>query len=224
MIRFLAQVSGLLIVLFICAISSVTLITKFSTFNEIDQTRYELQTIMNCQSPCIMGIQMGITLDEVLNILNHHEWVGEINTSPWEMQGSGTNIRWTWSGQQPPFIDEQREGSLQTELFARNNTEVVVSMSLQTSLRFEDLYNVLGATEFGSHFYQGESYIEHPFISYSILYNDSALNLQTSISTTIPCPATLILYWNARTRIGLSSYTGIDYFMPPNELSQLCNQ
>src|SRR4051794_15749192 len=57
-------------------------------------------------SQCYMGIYLGAsTIDQAVGALNTNPWVDQVNTS------SPTQVTWTWSGQQPAYIDSGVPGS-----------------------------------------------------------------------------------------------------------------
>jgi hypothetical protein len=67
----------------------------------------------DCVMPCFMGIRPGITrIDDALNIVHTHPWVDSYTT---HFSTNGVVlITWSWSGQQPDYIDSRVVGGLST--------------------------------------------------------------------------------------------------------------
>jgi hypothetical protein len=81
----------------------------------------------NCQPPCFMGIQTGVTSgSEALRRLSQHPWVTNARRpiDPW--------IMWDWSGQQPAYIDSRQAGALTV------NADRVIAIRVATTLRTGD--------------------------------------------------------------------------------------
>jgi hypothetical protein len=66
-----------------------------------------------CMMPCFIGIRPGVTrLDDAVTILRTHEWVE--NYAVHITTIGGVLITWSWSGQQPDYIDSRIPGGLST--------------------------------------------------------------------------------------------------------------
>jgi hypothetical protein len=196
---------------------------ELGTPEELADIESAVESLMDCASPCLMRIQPRMTLDEAMAILSQHEWVGVIHTEHiatdrWTI----TNIRWTWSGSQPSFINEDEQGFLQTELFSGNDAEIVVSIEVATTLRFDDLHTILGDTDYG-HAISSTDSVGHPLVVYGADYLDSATDTSYDVETIIDCPISWLAYWDARASIGTSVYTGVDLFRSVEELRDMCN-
>ncbi len=64
-----------------------------------------------CALPCFMGIRPGITtVQEAYDLLERHPWVDHVKQHIWFSGPNNNLFSWTWSGQQPAFINSAAPG------------------------------------------------------------------------------------------------------------------
>jgi hypothetical protein len=122
----------------------VSLMGVFTLFYDsayFDQIRAFLTPA--CAKPCFMGVRPGITTaDEAKSILEAHPWVENVNVAISTL-GYGT-LHWSWSGQQPDFINRNHYGLSQI------GVPVIESVLIRTHIPFGDIWLAFGAPERGS--------------------------------------------------------------------------
>ncbi|MBA3869060.1 MAG: hypothetical protein H0X30_07895 [Anaerolineae bacterium] len=88
-----------------------------------------------CPAPCFMGIRPGVTtMTEAERLLNESQWVGKITFA------NSTYIAWTWSGEQPTWINQTPKGTLS----GADNT--VTALQVGSRIRFGDMQLDMGRT------------------------------------------------------------------------------
>ena len=93
----------------------------------------------DCPSPCFISIRPGVsTEDELITILETHEWIGEYETDYYE---SWISIDWTWSGLQPAFIDDAVKGEVSLK------DGIVYGIDFDTTIAFGDIWTLYGSPE-----------------------------------------------------------------------------
>jgi hypothetical protein len=104
-----------------------------------------------CAPPCWQGIRPGeTTADEAVAILEVHPWVTDISISGYLSDGRQQgSISWRWNGAQP-FPVETGDGG-----YLGINQRVVQSITLETGVRFGDLWLLLDQPEQGAFSYVG---------------------------------------------------------------------
>lgn len=96
----------------------------------------------DCAIPCFMDVHPGTsTVDEAKSILEANQWVKKVNVSISSL-GFGI-LHWSWSGQQPDFINRNHNGLSQI------NNEIIDSILIRTHIRFGDIWLAYGAPERG---------------------------------------------------------------------------
>lgn len=138
----------------------------------------------DCPAPCFMGIQpgdLGMTQDEAIALLEPHPWVGDIlmqaqATPGWEYMDRW--LSWTWSGEQPDFIDAAVPG--QIGLLQAGPTIRVANIRIQTETSLEDFIAVFGSPQATKFVYDVYSAAPHRFIA--------RLEPQVQILTSVTCP------------------------------------
>lgn len=90
-----------------------------------------------------MGIHPGIvTADESKTILEANQWV---DTASFTISSLGFGVlHWSWSGQQPDFINPSHNGISQI------NGQIIDSIVIRTRIRFGDIWLAFGPPERGS--------------------------------------------------------------------------
>jgi hypothetical protein len=97
-----------------------------------------------CDAPCFMGIRPGeTTVAEATLILQEHPWVDAIDIN-FDIDAREGNLAWKWSGQQPPQIRPEREGSL------RICDSLICSVSIPTRIPFGDFLLTFGQPDAGA--------------------------------------------------------------------------
>lgn len=216
----LLSLSLLLVMIFSLTQMAVVLATQARTLDLLDDTQAAVRNLSVCERPCVLGIGMNIEQEAALQILRSNEWVGAISSEAFATrQGPSTVVRWKWSGKQPAYIDAAQQGLLITEQFSGNIAEVVTSISLQTTLRFADLYQILGETNSGAMSVSGGS---GAHIQYVAAYYDAETVTLFSIGTNIPCGFSWMRYWNTVAVVNLSSHVGRSTIVSPDQLPKVC--
>ena len=119
-----------------------------------------------CPAPCFMGIRPGVTSqEEAEKVLNESKWVEKITFV------SSTYISWTWSGQQPDWINQAFDGSL--SLY----NDRVIDVQFGTLLRFGNILLGMGANGL----LQQTEYQPRRYALYSISYLEYGLRFDFSM-------------------------------------------
>ncbi|MEZ4671899.1 MAG: hypothetical protein R3E39_28680 [Anaerolineae bacterium] len=80
----------------------------------------------DCQPPCFMGIQPGVTsMNSVYDILSANPWVDGI-TSRFVNNYDSMAVTWTWNGRQPAIFDGERGGTVNI-LFTESSSKQTAS-------------------------------------------------------------------------------------------------
>ena len=98
----------------------------------------------NCSDLCFMGISRDLPYDQIMQLLQTHDWVGAVAVDN-TIQGS-RSITWDWNGQQPAFIRASEPGSLLI-VHDREIYSYVASVSLYSNFTLGDLWLALGAPD-----------------------------------------------------------------------------
>jgi hypothetical protein len=126
----------------------------------------------SCEFPCWQGIQPRITSSsQAVDILNHHPWVGRV----WGV----SSARWTWSGQQPAWIDSRRLGTMSIRY------GVVDQISIPTRFSTGDFWLLLTRLEKGVVFTSGLSTMAYNFVDAGDFW----------IVSDLSCPITRHDFW-----------------------------
>jgi hypothetical protein len=128
--------------------------------------------------PCFMGLRPGATsVAEAFRILETHPWVDEV------LPGTGSDsigIYWTWSGQQPNYIDATRPG-----LLLRRNLTYVTTVKIHTHLTYADIWLTLGQP------YRGYIFPQRSGMVHGVYYPDYSLHVIAFAA----CPSVLDTFW-----------------------------
>ncbi len=128
--------------------------------------------------PCFMGLRPGVTsVAEAFRILETHPWVDEI------LPGTGSDsigIYWTWSGQQPAYIDADRPG-----LLLRRNLTYITTIKVHTHLTYADVWLALGQP------FRGYVFPQRSGMVHGVYYPAYALHVVAFTA----CPAELSDFW-----------------------------
>jgi hypothetical protein len=137
-----------------------------------------------CGSPCFMGIQLGETGSErAMGILEDHAWVDEVFVIM-----NGFYGEWSWSGEQPRFVNTRSRGFLGAHSAQYN---VYYSMSIDSTITLGELYLALGTPDLS--FFTHTERARSRTLVHSVYYNALGLQADGAIS----CPATLGRLWQS---------------------------
>lgn len=94
----------------------------------------------DCAPPCFMGLRPGVTTRaEAYNILWRHQWVRNVFEH-------NDHMHWTWSGQQPDYIDGAVRGRANLTFGAMmgGDTQTIQQIRVQTTIPTGDGLLTLG--------------------------------------------------------------------------------
>lgn len=174
-----------------------------------------------CEALCLLGLRPGITtVGEALEGLRAHDWVAEA-----ELNATGRgygDIKWTWSGQQPAFINAAHPGRItfywdqDEEANRRRLSEMPIELvSVYTHFRIHEVQTWFGQPITGAAVQNVESNLNYSagyFNAYGMM----------DLSTVVSCPANLMTFWDATAKITLSRWRGGGDYLPPAEAMRLC--
>jgi hypothetical protein len=146
----------------------------------------------DCAMPCWAGIRPGVThLDEALQILQHHPWIGHMAMEG-ELASGKTSalIWWHWNGQQSPLID----GSVDGRLISQN--DVVQFVIVSTRVPMGDARLVLGPPSMGK---LSRDAVDSTATKFAHLAVYDGLTLQSPAT----CPVRLTQLWHLPTQLYL---------------------
>lgn len=174
----------------------------------------------SCEGNCLLGIRPGnTTLGEAMVQLEKHPWVDEFQLSA---SGAGYGqIRWDWSGAQPDVIDDSHRGRItfyydREESNGRELTDTLIeTISIYTKVRMDSLHTWYGPPDTGAANFQIDG-----GLAYTIAYHIPGGTV--SLWTGMPCPVTLMSYWNAPTRITVSIGRSSSEYIEPAQMAKIC--
>lgn len=187
---------------------------------QIDPAIFEALFDETCQLPCTMGITPGSSdIATALTTLKAHEWVAWVQAD-WntDLRAHELTLRWTWSGAQPAFIDQNLPGTLFARTESDNRPYPVVWLTLPTTLRLYDLQVALGEVAGSRAYYDGESHQINYLLNFPAADSPASITLRAQI----PCPAHLMNVWHSRATLLLSEIRQLGSYVPPDALAQLC--
>ncbi len=174
-----------------------------------------------CSALCLLGMRPGVTtVGQAMSQLRAHVWV---SSALMNATGRGyADIEWQWSGQQPDTIDASRPGRItfywdrDEEDGRRSLTDMPIeTVSIHTRIRIYQAEAWFGPPDTGTTAYRPDQ-----DLGYSAVYNN--IYGMVDLSTVMPCPANLLTYWDARTRITLSSWRGLGTYIAPHDAVKMC--
>jgi hypothetical protein len=133
-----------------------------------------------CPAPCFIGIRPGVTtVEEAVAILEAHEWVEDVNVNE-------IGVLWNWNNRQPTFLLMNQAAFDAALTFTYG---IVTSVHIITSIRFADLWNLIGTPEQGQYGLAivrngGDAVVQSMF--QDIEYD----NIDLRVRTVTPCPIT----------------------------------
>lgn len=135
----------------------------------------------NCRPPCWQGLRPGVTSDtNLLDQLAAHPWVAQVDAR--EYDGFSGFVTWLWSGEQPAWVGIPGADYI----FLEQNT--VSQINLWTSLRYGDIWQVLGRPDWVNQF-QADG-----MVRLNIAYRQPGL----LVLLDIPCSAGVSGLWQAQ--------------------------
>lgn len=138
----------------------------------------------SCDTPCFMGIQPGETSSQrAMALLQAHEWVDEVFVIL-----DGFYGEWSWSGQQPSFVNTNSRGYLGAH---SAQYDTYYSMSIDSTVTLNELYLALGEPDLS--FFTHTERAGSRTLVHSVYYNALGLQADGAIS----CPATLARLWES---------------------------
>jgi len=156
-------------------------------------------TDSQCATPCIMGIQPGITkAEDAVRILHRSDWVLFVENTPIRSDGDRSVIVWSWSGIQPSWISSYSAGAL------RVRDGMVSQIELETQLTFSDVWQMFDRPDRGVVWPRSAVASTPQFIHFAY-YDD--FNLWVRMET--GCPMTPGQFWGARVRLILGGSPGV---------------
>jgi len=188
--------------------------------NDISPAEILMTTTENCVDRCLLNIRPSkSTVLESMNLLENHPWVNDIIQIA---SGNGyAQISWGWSGKQPFVIDENKRGRLtfyyddEDPAEISVNDSIVETVTLYTHIPIYSFQDWFGETNLGSVNNRLDGRL-----GYIVYYKvpDGIITL----SAEMICPATIVSYWNATSRITVSMGNSKDPYINPSDLIQLC--
>jgi hypothetical protein len=98
-----------------------------------------------CPAPCFMGIRPGVTtVDEAVEILEAHEWVGDVENNV-TLGSNGIYscpISWNWSDTRPDWLNIDEKSCMWT-----NTNNIVTSAWVRTNYAIGDFWLAFGRAE-----------------------------------------------------------------------------
>ncbi len=182
-----------------------------------DEVAYQhlFMTSIVCETPCLMGIRLGMPLNEAIQVLSQHEWVRTVSLPGIAEPRYADNevwVHWLWNGEQPDFINADSPGFLYAQ------QQRVFRIEIATRLHFEAVQSTM-RSGWSSALYQQRS----DRISYAASAYDSVTQYWTIIETQLSCPAHLTQYFRLTdTLLSQSLFPAIQTRVPPQALSALC--
>jgi hypothetical protein len=199
--------------------SFTIVIARFIPYDE-GQIHAFISAPENCGGECLFGIRPGTTtLGETLDFLYAHPWVESVQlTAPGNGYGQ---IRWEWNGKQPTAIDGNRAGRItfywdrEEQNAPEMNDTLIQTIAIHTRLRMFSLQQWFGKPSTGT-----ASIRLDGSLGYSAAYQVQGRTIV--LTTILPCPISLMNFWNAQTQISMSIGRGTSTFVPPVEMVKLC--
>jgi hypothetical protein len=172
-----------------------------------------------CDRPCLLGVELEtMTIVDAMDRLRAHPWVGTVLQGSVNFFDSNVTIYWTWSGDQPDFIDGHIPGQMFGWTESGDRPHIVTGLEFMTTLRLYDLEQALGSTTDGLVLYLSQSDTIHYVLSY---HDDSTLTRLT-LRAEVPCPFHLMTYWQAPAILHYSSGRMLTDSVPVTNLRSYC--
>ena len=175
----------------------------------------------DCARPCLLGVEPEtMSVIDAMDRLQAHPWVGSVVRGSSNFFSSNVRIFWTWSGEQPDFIDGDIPGQLFGWTDAGDRPHVVTGMEFATTLRLYDLEAALGATSDGAALYISQS----DTISYVLSYHDADTFTRLNLLAEVSCPFHLMTYWQTLANVHYSAGRLLTDAVPLTDLRGYCGQ
>jgi hypothetical protein len=153
-----------------------------------------------CPMPCFLGIRPGVTTcTQAVAILETHAWVGEVRADDCPEEGTASGrISWSWNGQRPPLL--KTETNQRNEI--RLEAGIVQNMLVYTSIPIADVWMLYGTPDHG--IVDVVTVPSEGGYRARIVNSSGYLELGLDSLSYPPCPAALISFWAAPTRLFFS--------------------
>lgn len=139
-----------------------------------------------CVFPCWEGIELGVTTStKAVAVLCRHPWVERV----WGV----SIVVWTWSGQQPTWIDDSLPGTLSS------HHGIVEQIGIPTRLKMGEFWLMYDRLEKGIVFDSGIEGLVNNFVD--------AGPHRFWVKTDLRCPIRAVEFWNAPAIILLGDMT-----------------
>lgn len=131
-----------------------------------------------CSAPCFMGVRLGNAVSsQTIPILQRHPWVDQVYPHL-----DGFYWDWSWSGQQPAFVDARRRGFLGSRAVFDDTYN---TMYVATSLTLAEVVLALGEPDYSS--FSPSDRVRSRVMLHSVVYLDLGLQADGYID----CPIRL---------------------------------
>ena len=140
------------------------------------------------EAPCFLGIQPGATsADDAFALLDDHAWVDQFYRHRGMESDSGL-VQWTWSGEQPDYIDGSKPGALWFQ------HSVVSWVEIDLNLTFGDIWLLFDAPQTG----RIHPMATTPVRAFQLVaYGNGGLQVRSEFE----CPLRLASFWSAAVRV-----------------------
>ncbi len=172
-----------------------------------------------CARPCLLGVEPEtMSVVDAMDQLDNHPWVGTILQGSTNFFSRDVSIYWTWSGEQPDFIDAQTPGRLVGWTDTGSIPHIVTGIEFATTLRLYDLEQALGTTSDGLALYMAQS----DTINYILSYHHADTVTRLNLYAEIPCPFHLMAYWQTPAMVHYSAGRLLTDAVPFTDLPGYC--
>lgn len=193
--------------LLFCAACAVTLCFALLISFVYHPGESELRALLTppdgCAAPCFMGVRLGNTVStQTVPILRRHPWVDQIY-----MHLDGYYWDWSWSGDQPAFIDASRRGFLGARAVFDDTYN---TLYIATSITLADLVLALGKPDYST--FTRVERVRSRVLLHSVVYEDLGLQADGYID----CPIRVSRLWDIPLVLNWHS----DIPSPPSSVEQ----
>ena len=172
-----------------------------------------------CERPCLLDVEPEtMSVIDAMDHLQAHPWVGSVLRGSSNFFSSNVTVYWTWSGEQPDFIDGDVLGRLFGWTDAGDRPHIVTGMEFATTLRLYDLETALGPTPDGVAFYIDQVNA----VNYGVSYHDADTVTRLNLWAEIPCPFHLMTFWETPAMVYYSAGRLLSESIPFTDLRGYC--
>lgn len=173
----------------------------------------------NCVDLCMFHIRPGkSTVRDAMALLKNHQWVDDIVVIA---LGTGyAEINWGWSQLRPEFINDTRRGQATFYYTADPmepslNDSIIETVTFYTHIPIYTFQEWFGETSIGN-----VNRLVDDKLGYTVYYD--APGGIINLTAEMVCPATIVSYWNAKTRITISIGSSTNPYTLPADAIRLC--